>query len=270
MNDTGLDENALRNEGAADAAHAPLAECRTDPTLGELVATAQTGWWRFRDAQLHVLVAGAPLLHFAEAYEQVFRAYCRDVLKEIDSPRMVIDPARAALETLAFAVQVWNDPDARSLTRAQRAEYASGLGWFAHLSPETEPDKAVALARSLGRLAGIAALYRKHKDAADPSRQRRLGKARTTRSGHTTGNNGSATSPEGLAALPIEDAQARPPEMALSERDAMVSAPVGPGGTRGRDASHNGRASRRRANSRSEPNRNSRATSRSEECSRAS
>jgi hypothetical protein len=230
MNDTGLGENPLWNENAADAAHASLAECRADPTLGELVATAQTGWWRFRDAQLHVLAAGAPLLHFAKAQEQVFRAHCHDVLKDVNSARMMADPARASLETLAFAVQVWNDPDARSLTRAQRAEYASGLGWFAHLCPETDPDKAVALARSLGRLAGIAALYRKHKDADDPSRQRRLAKARTTRSGHATGNNGSATSPEGSVALPIEDAQARSPEMALSERDDTVSAPVTPGG----------------------------------------
>ena len=230
MNDTGLGENPLRNESAADAAHAPLGECRVDPTLDELVATAQTGWRRFRDAELHVLVAGAPLLHFAEAWEEVFRAYCRDVLKEINSPQMMIDPARASLETLAFAVQVWNDPDARSLTRAQRAEYASGLGWFARLCPETDPDKAVALARSLGRLAGIAALYRKHKDDKDPNRQRRLAKSRTTRSGHAPGNNGSATSLDGSAAVPIEDAQARPPEMALSERDATVSAAVPPGG----------------------------------------
>jgi hypothetical protein len=170
MNDTGLAENPLRRENAADAAHPPLAECRVDPTLGELVATAQAGWWRFRDAQLHVLAAGAPLLHFAEAQEQVFRGYCRDVLKDVNSPRTMVDPARASLGTLAFAVQVWNDPDARSLTRAQRAEYASGLGWFAHICPETDPDKAVALARSLGRLAGIAALYRKHKDDKDPSR----------------------------------------------------------------------------------------------------
>ena len=159
------------------------------------MATAQAGWWRFRDAQLHVLVAGAPLLHFAEAHEQVFRGYCRDVLKDVNSPRMMVDPARASLETLAFAVQVWNDPDARSLTRAQRAEYASGLGWFAHLCPETDPDKAVALARSLGRLAGIAALYRKHKHAEDPSRQRRLAKARTTRSGHATGDDAAALRP---------------------------------------------------------------------------
>ena len=227
--DTALGENPLRNESAADAAHAP-AECRADPTLAELVATAQTGWWCFRDAQLHVLVAGAPLLRFAEAQEPVFRGYCRDVLKDVNSPRRVIDPARASLETLAFAVQVWNDPDARSLTRAQRAEYASGLGWFTHLCPESDPNKAVALARSLGRLAGIAALYRNYKDDKDPSRQRRLAKARTTRSGQPTGNNGSAASPEGSAALPIDDTQARPPEMALSERDDTVSAPVSDGG----------------------------------------
>jgi len=191
-----------------------------------LVATAQRDWWRFRDAQLYVLAAGAPLLHFAEAHEKMFREYCGRVLGEINLPQRVIDPARASLEALAFALQVWKDPDARSLTRAQRAEYASGLGWFAHLCSETDPDTAIALARSLGRLAGIAALYRKHKDEKDPSRQRRLAKARTTRSAHATDNNGSTPSPEDSAALPIDDAQAKQPEIALSVRDDTVSAPV--------------------------------------------
>ena len=134
--------------------------------------------------------------HMAEAHEKVFREYCGRVLGEVSSPRMVIDPARASLEALAFALQVWKDPDARSLTRAQRAEYASGLGWFSNLCPEADPDKAIALARSLGRLTGIAALYRKHKDEADPSRQRRLAQARTTRSGQLTGDSESTPSPE--------------------------------------------------------------------------
>ena len=226
----GLVENPLPDDRAADHAHLPGVECRVDPTLAELVAAAQRDWWRFRNAQLHILAIGAPLLHFAEAQERVFREYCGYVLGEMNSPQMVIDPARASLEALAFALQVWKDPDACSLTRAQRAEYASGLGWFAHMCPETDPDRAVELARSKGRLAGIAALYRQYKDKKDPGRKRRLAKARATRSAHATGNNGNATSPAVSVALPSDDAQASPPEMAMSVRDDTVSAPATPGG----------------------------------------
>jgi hypothetical protein len=146
------------------------------------------------------------------------------VLGETNSPEGVIDPARASLETLAFALQVSNDPDAGSLTRSQRVEYASGLGWFAHLCPETDPDKAVTLARSRGRLSGIAALYREHKDEKDPSRQRRVAKARATRSGHTPADSGRLVSSEASDASPVDEAQAARPEISLAGRDDTVTA----------------------------------------------
>jgi hypothetical protein len=226
--DIGLIENPMRNENAADAGHSQVGECRVDPTLIKLVETAQKGWWRFRAAELYVLAAGAPLLQFAEAQPKVFREYCGRVLGETNPPERVIDPARASLETLAFALLVSNDPDARTLTRSQRTEYASGLGWFAHLCPETDPDKAIALARSLGRLCGIATLYRKHKDEKDPRRQRRLARARATR-GHALGDSGSTASPEVLAALTIDDAQSTRPEISLAGRDDSVTASAAPG-----------------------------------------
>ena len=226
MNDhTGLVENPQMNEGAADAAPSPGVECRADPTLEELVVRAQRGWWWFRDAQLYVLVAAIQLLRFAEAHEKEFRAYCRNAFGEINSPGMVIDPARASLETLVFALQVLRDPDARRLTRTQRAEYGNGLGWFAHLCSENDPKKAVELARSLGRLAGIAALYRRHKDEKDPSRQRRAAKSRATRSAQPNDRDGSATPPASPAASPADNEQASPPEMAASAKDDTIATP---------------------------------------------
>jgi hypothetical protein len=222
-------KSPLWKESAADAVDPPRTDCRVDPTLAALVAAAQNGWWRFRDAELHVLAAAAPLLHFAETQQKVFRQYCGRILAEINSPEPVIDPARASLETLAFALQVSNDLDARSLTRSQRAEYASGLGWFVHLCPEVDPDKAVALARSLGRVAGIAALYRKHKDEKDPRRQQRLTRARMTRS-RPAGDTGNNTSPDGSAALSGDGTQEGRDEITLSARDDTVSATTAPGG----------------------------------------
>jgi hypothetical protein len=227
--DIALVENPVRNENAADTAHSQC-ECRADPTLTKLVEAAQRGWCRLRATELYVLAAGAPLLQFAEAQPKAFREYCGRVLRETNSPERVIDPARASLETLTFALQVSNDPDAGSLTRSQRAEYASGLGWFAHLCLETDPDRAVALARSLGRVSGIAALYRKHKDEKDPSRQRRLAKARVTRSSHISGHSRSPTSASD--ALPIDDPQTTPPEISLAGRDDTVTAST----TAGREA----------------------------------
>src|SRR5262249_48659188 len=123
---------------------------------------------------------------------------------------------------------------ARRLKRDQRAEYANGLGWFTHLCPESDPDRAVELARSLGGLAGIAALYRKHKDEKDPSRQRRIAKARATRSAQPGNHHVSAPLPASSAASPVANAQASPPQMAASAQDDMVRAAppaAGPGNT---------------------------------------
>jgi hypothetical protein len=222
---TGMLEPLSASNGAPAGALSPEVECRVDPTLVEFVAGAQRGWCRFRDAQLYVLAAAILLLRFAGAHKKEFRDYCRYVFRDIASPGTVIDPARASLETLVFMLQVLKDPAARRLKRDQRSEYANGLGWFAHLCPESDPDKAVELARSLGGLAGIAALYRKHKDEKDPSRQRRAAKSRATRSAQPTGDDESATPPASSAASPVGNERASPPEMAASAKDDTLRAP---------------------------------------------
>src|SRR5262249_29181184 len=151
-----------------------------------LEAAAQQLWCGFRNAQLHALFACAPLLRFGEANEGEFRAHCRNVLA--DSPSALrVDLARASVETLAFALQVHLDPDAPSIKRAQRAEYANAIGWFAHRCDEADPVKAVELARSQGRITGIAAQYRQYKDEKDPRRQERVARSKATRSARSIG-----------------------------------------------------------------------------------
>jgi hypothetical protein len=184
--DTAELESAPADGGASELALAAEVECMVDHTLADLEAAAQRGWFWFRDAQLYALFACVPLRCFAEAHEHEFRAYCGNVLRKDATAPMVIDPARASIESLAFALQVRRDPDARSMKRPHRAECANAIGWFACLCHETDPDKAVERARSLGRITGIAALYRKYKDEKDPSRQERAVKAKAARNARGT------------------------------------------------------------------------------------
>jgi hypothetical protein len=179
---TGTFESAAASNSALELAHAPEVECMVDHTLADLDVDAQWGWYWFRVAQLYALHACVPLLQFAEAHEAEFRAYCGKAFGNEAAMLTAIDPARASIESLAFALQVRHDPEARNMKRAHRAECANAIGWFAHLCAETDRNKAVELAWSLGRIAGIAALYRKYKDERDPSRQERAVKARAARS----------------------------------------------------------------------------------------
>jgi hypothetical protein len=61
---------------------------------------------------------------------------------------------------------IQNDPEADAISRERRAEYGAAIGWFADrsLCSETDADKAVQLAKQKGRIKGIAALYRNHKE----------------------------------------------------------------------------------------------------------
>jgi hypothetical protein len=178
---TGTFESAAASDSALELAYAPEVECMVDHTLADLDVDAQWGWYWFRVAQLYALHACVPLLRFAEAHEAEFRAYCGKAFGKDAATLTAIDPARASIESLVFALQVRHDPEARNMKRAHRAECANAIGWFAHLCAETERDKAVELARALGRIAGIATLYRKHKDEKDPSRQERAVKAKAAR-----------------------------------------------------------------------------------------
>jgi hypothetical protein len=71
------------------------------------------------------------------------------------------------------------------MSRYQRAEYANALGWFAHQCNATDWEQAIAFARSLGQISGIAALYRQYKDKQDPTRRERVAKSKATRTGTT-------------------------------------------------------------------------------------
>ena len=185
---TGEFESTAANSIGSELADAPEVERMVDHTLADLDAAAQWGWYWFRVAQLYALHACVPLFRFAEAHEREFRAYCGKAFAKDAATLTVIDPARASIGSLAFALQVRQDPEARNMKRPHRAECANAIGWFAHLCVETDWNKAVELARSLGRIAGIAALYRKHKDDKDPSRQERAVKAKAARSARMSQN----------------------------------------------------------------------------------
>jgi hypothetical protein len=128
-------------------------------TLDELIRAMQTAWTRFRDAQLYAFCTGAPVLTWAREHEADFLTYCR-------RHRIVGD----TLETRVVELMLAEDGDSESISRERRAEYGNAIGWFADraLCPESDPDKAVALARQKRRISGIAQEYRDKKDANNP------------------------------------------------------------------------------------------------------
>jgi hypothetical protein len=214
---TGKSESTGASSTALEVGHAPEVERMVDHTLADLDDFARRGWYWFRNAQLYALHACVLLLRFAEAHEREFRAYCGKAFGQDAATVTEIDPARASIESLAFALQVRQDPKARNLKRAHRAGCANAIGWFAHLCVETDPNKAVELARSLGGIAGIAARYRKDKDEKDPSRQERTAKAKATRGARM---NQSDVPP---SAMPVSDV---PTEGSAAETESLSAASI--------------------------------------------
>jgi len=133
--------------------------CKGDLTLDQLVHTMQDAWTRFRNAQLYAFCAGAPVLTWARENEADFLTYCK---------RNTVSGKE--LETLVVELMLAEDGDGEAISRERRAGYGNWIGWFAdhELCPETDPDKAVALARQKGRMTGIAKEYRDRKDAENP------------------------------------------------------------------------------------------------------
>jgi hypothetical protein len=138
---------------------------KADLTPDEFVHSAQAAWARFRDAQLHAFFCAAPLLEWARENEADFRTYCKRNGIGGDTH-----------ESRVVELMLLEDPDCEdserlpTISRERRAEYAACIGWFAdrELCPETDADKAVALARQKGRITGIAKAYREKKDAENP------------------------------------------------------------------------------------------------------
>jgi hypothetical protein len=146
-------------------------------TLDQAVKNLQAAWIKFRDAQLYAFHAAVPVLEFARANEDDFRVYCQDRSIKGD-----------LLETQVVELMIQNDPEADAISRERRAEYGAAIGWFATwaLCPETDAYKAVQLAKQKGRIAGIASLYRNHKDAQNPEVAAAKEKAKTTKVANTT------------------------------------------------------------------------------------
>jgi hypothetical protein len=143
-----------------------------DLTLDQLVHIMQKGWTRFRNAQLHAFCTAAPVLTWAREREADFLTYCRQSGIVGDTP-----------ETRVIELMLAEDGDRGSISRERRAEYAACIGWFAdhELCPETNPNKAVALARQKGRITGIAKEYRDKKDAENPKDKAAKDKVQATK-----------------------------------------------------------------------------------------
>jgi hypothetical protein len=138
-----------------------VSEITTDEdTFNTLVRAAQNTWiTRVRDGQLYALYEGSKILRWARRNEESFLTYCCRHSVGGDS-----------LESRTVELILATDGDAEPISRERRAEYAACIGWFAdrELCPETDPDKAVALAREKSRITGIAKEYRGKKDAGNP------------------------------------------------------------------------------------------------------
>jgi hypothetical protein len=131
-------------------------------TLDELVYELKNTWiTRVRDGQLYAFHSGSLVLTWARENEDDFRTYCKhNTVKGQE------------LETLVVELMLAGDADGEVISRERRAEYGDCIGWFAdrELCPETDPGKAVALARREGRITGIARAFRRRRT----SRTRRL------------------------------------------------------------------------------------------------
>jgi len=142
-----------------------------DLTLDELVHAMQNAWSRFRNAQLYGFCAAAPVLVWARENEADFLTYCDG--KGIKS---------TTHETRVVELLLAEDGDGEAISRERRAEYAASIAWFAdrELCPETDPDKAAALARHKG-ITGIAQAYREKKDAENPKQKAAKEKGQATK-----------------------------------------------------------------------------------------
>ena len=145
--------------------------CEEELTLDQLVHAMQNAWTRFRNAQLYAFCAAAPVLAWAREHEADFLTYC-----ESKGIKCITHETRVVELLLA------EDGDSGPISRERRAEYAACIAWFADrdLCPETDPDKAVALAREKG-ITGIAQAYREKKDAENPKQKAAKEKGQATK-----------------------------------------------------------------------------------------
>ena len=181
-------------------------------TLDHLVHTMKAAFGESRNALLSALCAAAPVLTWARANEADFRTYCK---------RNSV--CGQELESLVVELMLAEDGDGEAISRERRAEYAAVIAWFADrdLCPETDPDKAVALARQKGRMTGVAREYRDKKDAATPELKSAKEKAQATRARRTEGAASTATASKiiaGLTSTTHAEARDKPVFLTLHDR----------------------------------------------------
>ena len=160
-------------------------------TLDQLVHTMQNAWARFRNAQLYAFCAAAPVFVWARENEADFLTYCRR--------NGIVGDTH---ETRVVQLMLAEDGDGEAISRERRAEYAAVIAWFADrdLCPETDPQKAVALARQKGRITGIAREYRDKKDAGNPKEKSAKEKAQATKRARRQGPENSVSRAASAAA----------------------------------------------------------------------
>jgi hypothetical protein len=160
----------------------------------------QNAWAGFRHAQLVAFYYAASVLVWARENEADFLIYCR-------GHRI---PGNT-LETRVTELMLAGDGDSEAISRERRAEYAACIGWFADLCPETDPDKAVALAQLRGRITGIAREYRDKKDAENPKAKVAKLRGQATRARRQgTENNISRTASAAAARVLAEQMDSHP------------------------------------------------------------
>jgi hypothetical protein len=102
----------------------------------------------------------------------------------------------------------------------RRAEYAACIAWFAdrELCPETDPEKAVALARQKGGMTAIAREYRDKKDANDPKAKAAKLRGQATRARRQgTENNVSRAASAAAARVLAEPMETQPTIVARTQ-----------------------------------------------------
>ena len=165
-----------------------------DLMFDQRVHTMQAAWTESRDSQLCAFFYAAPVLSWARGNEADFLTYCKR--------NGIVGNTH---ETRVVELMLAEDGDADAISRERRAEYGNCIGWFADrdLCPETDPDKAVALAKDKGRITGIAQAYREKKHAANPKAKAAKEKAQATKRARRQGQENSVPRAASAAAARV-------------------------------------------------------------------
>jgi hypothetical protein len=195
-------------------------------TLDELVNGMRDTWLtRVRDGQLYAFQAGSHVLEWARENETDFLTYCgcNGIVGDTHQTRVV--------ELMLSADPDGEDSEGQpTISRERRAEYAACVAWFAdrELCPETDPDKAVALARQKGRITGIAREYREKKDAENPKAKVAKQKGQATKARRSDAASAAAAAEIIAASASAANGEARERPVFLTRDDRTTGEATAP------------------------------------------